>query len=308
MLWNGLQFVEGITSPEILSFEKEEPWLHRIVPDVVPALEVNNADPTLPVEKAGVFEETTAGLKIRCDKQDAILEIVDPRMFRPEREMFCRVLRSSAIGISGALAVDLDLPAHSCRFYFEPDRFDEAELARRVVLAIEAATVAMQLDASSPVDKQIAASFQETLATNDGSHEPPVTTDSARWLCLAWGGGSLVAAVAGLILPGIPSAPFFLFSAHYFMKSSTTFKRWLDDMPRVREIVRKLEESGGKVLDRSMLLKSLGMAILLGLLLVVFHPPLPLVMAIELGLTVLVGLREVCDFGSLSSEISKVFA
>jgi hypothetical protein len=54
--------------------------------------------------------------------------------------------------------------------------------------------------------------------------------------------------------------------------------------------------------------KTLGMGILLGLMFLVIHPPLPLVMAIELGLTVFFSLREIGDLGPLSREISEVFA
>ena len=148
MIWNGIQFADGVSIPGIVSFQDEEPWLRRIVPDVVPAPDVIHAVPTLPAGKAAIHEETASGLKIRCDKQGGILEIVDPRMFRPGSETFCRGLSATAISLGGASGVDLDLPARSCRFHFEPDRFDEAELARRVSLAIEAATMAAQLEAS----------------------------------------------------------------------------------------------------------------------------------------------------------------
>ena len=169
MVWNGIQFAGGVSIPEIVSFQDEEPWLHRIVPDVVPALDVIHAVPTLPVGKAAVSEETASGLRIRCDKQGGILEIVDPRMFRPGREMFCRALSATAISLGGASAVDLDLPARSCRFHFEPDRFDEAELARRVALAIEAATVAVQLEASGFVEGRINGALQEPATTHRGT-------------------------------------------------------------------------------------------------------------------------------------------
>ncbi len=308
MVWNGIQFAGGVSIPEIVSFEEEEPLLHRIVPDVVPALDVIHEIPTLPARKAAVFEETASGLKIRCDKQRGILEIVDPRMFRPGRETFCRVLSDSAISLGGASSVDLELQAHLCRFHFEPDRFAEAELARRVALAIEAATVAVQLEASGCVDGRINSALQQPTTSTGGREELPVTTGSDRCLCIALGGGSLLVGIAGLILPGIPSAPFLLFSAHYFMRSSTTFRRWLDGMPKLGEIVRKLEASGGMVLDRSLLVKTLGMGILLGLVFLVIHPPLPLVMAIELGLIVFFSLREIGDLESLSGGISKVFA
>jgi uncharacterized protein len=308
MTWNGIQFADGVSIPEIVSFEQEEPWLHRIVPDVVPAPDVIHEVPTSPAGKSAVSEETASGLKIRCDKQGGILEIVDPRMFRPGRETFCRAVSVTAISLGGASSVDLDLPARSCRFHFEPDRFDEAELARRVSLAIEAATMAVQLEASGFVDGRITSVLQEPATTGGGQEKLPVATGSDRCRCMALGGGSLMAGIAGLILPGIPSAPFLLFSAHYFMQSSTAFQRWLDGMPKVGEIVRKFEASGAMVLDRSMLVKTLGMGILLGLMFLVIHPPLPVVMAIELGLTVFFSLREIGDLGSLFQGIPNVFA
>ncbi len=308
MVWNDVQFAGGVSIPEMVSFEEEEPWLYRIVPDVVPAPDVIHSVPALPAGKAAVFEDTASGLKIRCDRQRGILEIVDPRMFRPGTETFCRVLSASAVSLSSASSVDLELSAHLCRFHFEPDKFDEAELARRVSLAIEAATMAVQLEASGSVDGRINSDLQEPAITSGGPEELPVTTGSDRCRCMALGGGSLMAGIAGLILPGIPSAPFFLFSARYFMQASTTFRRWLAGMPRLGEIVRKLEASGAMVLDRSLLVKTLAMGILLGLVFLVIHPPLPLVMAIELGLTVFFGLREIGDLESLSRGISKAFA
>jgi hypothetical protein len=40
----------------------------------------------------------------------------------------------------------------------------------------------------------------------------------------------------------------------------------------------------------------------------VIHPPLPLILAIELGLMVFFSLREISDLGSFSDQISQVFA
>ena len=119
---------------------------------------------------------------------------------------------------------------------------------------------------------------------------------------MALGGGSLMVAITGMIVPGIPSALFLLFSGHYFLQASATFRRWLEGMPRLGEMVRKLEKSGEMAVDRTLLLKSLGMGILLGLMFLVIHPPLPLVMAIELGLTVFFGLCEVNAFEILSTS------
>ncbi len=307
MTWNVAQIAGRFSIPGFTSFEREEPWLHRIVPDVVPAIDKIQAIAP-PARKATAHEEVASGLKIHCDKQLGVLEIVDPRMFRPGKEKFCRELSASAISISGAVGIALDLSTHLCRFHFEPDRFDEAELARRVALSIQAATMAVQLDGSGCNDDQISNNSPEAATSSEPEEELPGTTDSERWLCTALGSGSLLVGVAGFILPGIPSVPFLLFSAHYFLRSSTTFKRWLNGLPRLSEIVRKLEASGQMVLDRSTLLKTLGIGILLGLVFLVIHPPLPLVVAIELGLTLFLGLREIGDLECLTDEISTLFS
>lgn len=308
MVWNDGQFAPEVAIPEMVRFEDEEPWLHRIVSAVVPVPDAIQEVSTLHAAQASVFEETASGLKICCDKQRGILEIVDPRMFRPGKETFCRTLIATATGLGGASCVELELSAHRCRFHFEPNRFDESELARRVSLAIKAATMAVQLEASGCVDRRITSALQEPSIASGSEDELPVRTGGDRCRCMALGGGSLVAGVAGLVLPGIPTAPFLLLSAHYFMQSSSTFRRWLDGTPLLGEIVRKLEASGRTVLDRSLLLKSLGMGILLGLVFLVVHPPLPLVMAIELGLTVLFGLREIGELETFTGEISGAFA
>ena len=79
-------------------------------------------------------------------------------------------------------------------------------------------------------------------------------------------------------------------------------------MPRLSELLRKLEAPGGMAVDRATIIKSLGMAILLGLVLFVVHPPLPLVLAIELGITVFFGLREIGGLGAVFEELQEVFA
>ncbi len=293
---------------EIMGFEKAEPWVHHIVPDAIPPQNMLDAAPADSVGVAADHEQAVSGLKIRCDKQGGFLEIIDPRMFIPEKQAFCRALSDAAIGISGALKIDMDLSVHLCRFHFEPDRYDESELARRVALAIKAATLAVQPNPSTIVNHETEKSIPAPGAGWTGQEELPVMTDSERWLCMAMGGGSLVAALAGLIVPGIPSAPFLVFSAHYFLRSSASIQRWIEGMPKLGEIVRKLEASGQIVLDRSTLLKSLGMAILLGLMFLMIHPPLPLVVGIELGLTVFLGLREIGELEFLSDGISKVLA
>ena len=48
--------------------------------------------------------------------------------------------------------------------------------------------------------------------------------------------------------------------------------------------------------------------VLLGMMFVVVHPPLPLVIGLELAMMVLLGLRELGALESLSAGIPRVFA
>jgi uncharacterized membrane protein YbaN (DUF454 family) len=307
MAWNGVEFVAEVPFPEIVDFEDERPWQHQIVQDVAPGSELIVAVPPAPAPKGMKFVDYSTGLRIHCDKGRGSLQVVDPRMIRTGREAFCQVLCAAANSISGASTVDLDLSAHSCRFQFEPGRLNEAELASRVVLAIKAATAAMQMEASVLVEGLGADAVPEPAMRGVGPKAAAHQAGPDRRRCVALGGGSLLAGAAGLVLPGIPTAPFLLLSAHYFMKSSAAFRRWLDRTPEIADLVRKFETSGETCLSRSFLVKTLGMAILLGALFVLVHPPLPLVMAIEFGLTAFFGIRELADLGLLSLDIPKVF-
>ena len=69
-------------------------------------------------------------------------------MFCAGRETFCKALRASALGVSEAFAVDLNILAHRCRFEFEAGRVTRPKLSRRVSLAIEAATEATRSEAA----------------------------------------------------------------------------------------------------------------------------------------------------------------
>ena len=308
MVWNDAQFAGGMSVAEILGFKKAEPLVHRIVPDAISPQDMLDAAPAKSDGMAANHEQAASALKIRCDQQGGFVEIIDPRMFIPEKQAFCRALSDAAIGISGALKIDVDLSVHLCRFHFERNRYDESELARRVALAIKEATPAVQPKPSTIVNHGTEKSIPAPGAGWTGQEELPVMTDSERWLCMAMGGGSLVAALAGLIVPGIPSRLFSCFQPIISCLRRLRFNAGLKVCRNSGKSLRKLEASGQVVLDRSTLLKSLGMAILLGLMFLVIHPPLPLVVGIELGLTVFVGLREIGDLEFLSDGISKVLA
>jgi uncharacterized membrane protein YbaN (DUF454 family) len=298
----------GIPVPENASSGNDMPWMVGAVPELVSARPATRAGTRPPVSEPLVREETTSGLRIRCDGHLGILEIMDPRMFRPGKEAFCEALCTSAIVLGNASSVDLDVRAHRCRFHFEPDKFGEAEIAHRVALAIKSATLAAKLETTACQKGRVDSARTKPARPNAQREEETDMTGSDRFWCMALGSGSLMAAVAGLILPGIPSSPFVFISAHYFLRSSTSFRRWLDGMPKLSELLRKLEAPDGMPVDRATFVKTLAMMILLGMIFLLVHPPLPLVLAIELGLTVYFGLREIGDLEALFEELTNVFA
>lgn len=118
-----------------------------------------------------------------------LVEIRDPRLFRPGREAFCRELARSAVENLQARRVDIDLTSSICRLEFDPGEFDRAELASRAAAAVTAATPAL--------------------------NEPPrgPARNATPLVDLALAGGSLTLAVAGAVLPGIPSLPFLVLAA-----------------------------------------------------------------------------------------------
>lgn len=284
MAWNGFQVGGEVAIPAVACLPGEGLALPRIVPDAAPI-----------VGRASGYEAST-GLKIRCDARAGVVEVVDPRNFRPGREAFGRLLGAAAFLDGGATGFELDLRAGSCRFRFEPGRFDEGELARRVGRAIVEATARVRRAGSGAVERPI---------VREGD---PAPSGPDRRLCLVLGGGSLLAGFAGLLLPGVTSAPFLLLSAHYLLKASDSLRRRLLRMPKIGEFVQRLEESGGLAPSRSSLMMTVGVVILLGLMFALFHPPLPVVLALEFGVTLCFGLREASRLRPLPLGIPNIFA
>lgn len=65
-----------------------------------------------------------------------------------------------------------------------------------------------------------------------------VRTGPARWLWLAGGWASVVLAVVGIVVPGLPTTGFFVLAASCFARSSPRFERWVLGLPRFGPLVR----------------------------------------------------------------------
>jgi uncharacterized membrane protein YbaN (DUF454 family) len=163
-----------------------------------------------------------------------------------------------------------------------------------LVTAAEAALRREALDAqASP-----AAVSEGAGAVAEDAPEAPAGSSQALDLALA--GSSFALAVAGVLLPGIPAAPFLMLTAHHLIRSSPTVHHWLLRIPRVGDLVRKLEASGGLKLDRRSLLKAIGLGLLAAAAFLIVHPPLPLVIALELGLMAFFGVHELEELEELA--------
>jgi uncharacterized membrane protein YbaN (DUF454 family) len=105
-------------------------------------------------------------------------------------------------------------------------------------------------------------------------------------------GASLALAVGGVILPGIPTLPFLILSGRYAARVSPGIERLLMGQPWCAALLTKAENSPGPALDWRSLGKMIGVGVLFAAATVIFHPPLPLVLGVELAMTVFLGCRE----------------
>ncbi len=96
MVHTSAQFA-GVFTPQLVGSHDEQSVLQWIAPEAMPAAQVTGDVPAISAAIPIVYKNSATGICIRCDKQGGTLEIVDPRMFRPGREMFCEALRASAL-------------------------------------------------------------------------------------------------------------------------------------------------------------------------------------------------------------------
>ncbi len=96
-------------------------------------------------------------------------------------------------------------------------------------------------------------------------------------------------AVAGVIVPGVPTAPFLLLSHHYLHRAAPETHGRLCHLPGVGWLIRKADRAERSWKDRGALWKSLAWSALSAAVFLVLHPPLPVALAIEFGLAAFSG-------------------
>jgi uncharacterized membrane protein YbaN (DUF454 family) len=261
----------------------------------------------------------SVGPSVEFHERSGVVEIHDPRLFRPGREAFCRALAESAIDGLEARRVEICLTTSLCRLEFKPGEFDTVELGRRVAEAVKVATPAIRDQARAPQGARASATLRTARAKENRSStgkrqkdhpgtvvrcnapipakQPPQAPNGApRVVHLALTGGSLTMAVAGVILPGIPSLPFLALAARHAVRLSPKLDRFLRSRTWSAAILRRALASGGLLrLDRRSLLKAFPIIALTAAILLVVHPPLPVVIALEVGVMAFACLQDLAS-------------
>ncbi len=138
-----------------------------------------------------------------------------------------------------------------------------------------------------------AAFCRESGAVDAAATAPPggpaETRPGRRLVDLLLAGGTFTVAVAGVIVPGVPTAPFLLLSHHYLHRAVPETYGRLCHLPGVGWLIRKADRAERSWKDRGALWKSLAWSALSAAVFLVVHPPLPVALAIEFGLAAFSG-------------------
>jgi uncharacterized membrane protein YbaN (DUF454 family) len=264
-----------------------------------------------------------AGPRIECCEKAGMIEIHDPRLFRPGREAFCQALVEAAVERLGASRAEVRLESSICRLEFEPGRFDRTELARRVAEAVRAATPAIRDGSGNQKEAGAGWTILTAVATDDGTllsatgDDSPETrvsgefmimapADSGRLADLAMAAGSFALAVGGLILPGIPTLPFLIMTGRYAVRVSPAIERLLLGQPWCAALLADAEPDSGSMLDWRSLTKMIGLSALFATCFLILKPPSPVVIGLELGLMAILGWRELGQTGHLAVALGGV--
>jgi uncharacterized membrane protein YbaN (DUF454 family) len=250
-----------------------------------------------------------AGPWIACCEQTGVIEIHDPRLLRLGLEAFCFALVETAIAHFGAWRAEVRFVSATCRLEFEPGRFNRTELARRVEGAVRAATPAVRdgsasRDGSSSgwtISTGFTSAGQTFLAATRGdstvacrsAEHPAATPSSAGQLAnLIIAGGSFAMAIVGIILPAISTLPFLIMSARYAVRVCPGFEQLLMGQSWYARLVENAENPAGATLGWRSSLQMIGLSVIVAVVLLIIHPPYPLVIGLELGLMGLFGWIE----------------
>lgn len=260
--------------------------------------------------------EFGTGVWIECHERSGVVLIRDPRLFRPGCETFCRAIAESAVETFQARRVEVCLTSSLCRLEFKPGQFDRAGLARLIAASLTAATASIRDRTAVIQDATANWTTLTVLARAAGRSTrqapedrpgrvhigntpgPPEPTSAAhgrasRLVDLAAAGGSLTMAVAGVILPGIPSMPFWLLTVRHVVRLSPPIERVAGKRPLLAALLSQAEQSGNFMrFDWRSTMKMLAITAVGSALYYIFQPPLPILIGLEIGVMTFIALRK----------------
>ncbi len=275
----------------------------------------------------GVASGGTREQWVECCEHSGVVEIRDPRLFRAGQESFCRALAEAAVMDLGARTAELDLTASTCRLVFGPGRFDRADLAERAAAAIRAATPRVRkagidrLAEARPEWTELSAFAGDGVMVvrewggesaaggivpfDEAGRDPSGPRGHRRMADLAMAGGSLLMTIAGIILPGIPTLPFLIMTAKYAARVSPGFERLVEDRPWLASLLAQAEDQEEQPIDWRAIGRMIGLAALFVAAIVILHPPMPIVLAVELGVMAFFAWREIrAEAAELDPELA----
>jgi uncharacterized membrane protein YbaN (DUF454 family) len=268
------------------------------------------------------------GVWIECHECSGEVTIRDPRLFCSGREAFCRAVAVAAVERFQARRVVIDLTSSVLRLEFEPGAFDREELARRVEAAIRSSISVLRLGVGSPQSNRVAWISLRAQATDHGvaircKYEPrsghrilrdtpaPATPilngpkGAPRLVDLAMAGGSLTMVVAAVVLPGIPTLPFLVMTARHTVRLSPRLEHLVRQRAWCAALLNHHEDlESGIGIDWWSLARTVLVTVLAVAALLVFRPPLAILIALEVGVMAVICLRKLRGMGRRAVELA----
>ncbi len=272
----------AVSSPAGIDFEVGSP----------PILGMEAGSPCSGAEAQSPNSGERVGLAIAYEITAGVVEIRDPRMFRVGQEAFCRSLVEAAVDRGGALLASVDLETATCRIEFGPRRFGAVDLAERVASSIRSA---------------IPTVCRESVTAIEVSRVEGGPSCRRRMKHLAMAGGSLGLSVAGLVLPGLPTLPFLITTGRHAALASPTIERWLRGHRWTAFLLEAKSAESRLSFEWKSIAKWVILAAIFATLILVLHPPMPVLLALELGVMALVGCWEWLQPGDAVDAIELAF-
>ncbi|MDG3007111.1 hypothetical protein [Paludisphaera mucosa] len=199
-----------------------------------------------------------------------------PRLIRPGREAFCRSLAARAARLPGVIWVQVCTSTSTWRVEFADEAVDAEEVSALLVRCIAEAVRDVSVRESTDREPSLVRRASKVVRRVRSAAFPRSTR--GRDLLLA--GGSFLMVGVGVVLPGIPSAPFALSALYFSVRLWPGLRQWLARFPRLLAVLdAPLPRPELREVVRTVVIAALAVGTFAFL-----HPPLILVVGLEVVL------------------------